>query len=814
MRKRNIVKCSWPCVLSVFFLLGLMARSGGGANPAGPAEAKNDSTPIIEIDSVSAFGARPGLVAGRVRNIDPATHRVATIIFITGMGWFSKPFCASTTVPLDSEGSFRVTLTTGGADEVAQRIALYVVPAQTSVPCTLNAPGVPEDLEQQAVTRLILLRPDPAQRLVRLSDVDWLIKSVPVPVGPGPNLFSASEESVFVDGQGNLHLKIRRESGRWMSSEVYSRRAFGYGTYTVVLASPPHQDPNAILGIFTWAEAERTSREIDLLEIGKFGDAQRPENAQVVVAPFDQPGHLNRFSLPGTAPTTHRMIWEPTRIVFQSFLGETAEEPRKIHEFVFADEVPQAGSPDLNFRFNLWMFNGRPPADGQEVEAVIKSFHYEPLPGTEPFPLMAALVDPATFEGDVAVGGIASVFGTALASGDERASELPLPGQLADAEIRVNGLRCPLYYVSPGQLNFQIPQEVQPGDAVAVLYRDGDPVNTLHFPVREVAPVIFQFPESRQCIAQHADWTLVTEDNPAMPGDIVTAWLTGAGPGDKGVPTGGPAPLDELIRLVRPAEARVGGQAAPLHFIGLAPGLVGAGQANFEIPSLPAGLHDVIISIHGAPSPSCRIAVGLLQPGPAISSISPATGPESGGTQVTIAGENFRPGAMVLFGASPATNVVVESSVTIRATAPPGTGTIGLTVRNSDGQSAILQSAFTYQAPVLQPRIQARVEGCRVRGTVEGVSRPQDFLAVLYARTNLFYIQPCTNERTHPVAPDGTWGPIDSHNGDIYALLVRKGFNPPAVTSTLPRVDGVNVLAVTGPSGTIRGCDVARCPAR
>jgi len=611
MHNRDFASRSASWALSAYLVLSLLAGSDA-ASPAAAAQVKGAAAAVIEIDSLSAFGERPGSVAGQVRGVDPASHRVATLIFITGMGWFSKPSCASTTVPIDSEGSFRVTFTTGGVDELAQRIALLVVSASVEAPCVLNATGIPEDLERQAAARLILLRPDPAQRIVRFSGEDWLVKSLRAPVGPGPNLFSASEESIFVDDQGNLHLKIRREDGRWVSSEVYSRRAFGYGTYTVVLASPPHQDPNAILGLFTWAEAERITREIDLLEIGRFGNPQQLENAQVVVAPFDRPGNLKRFLLPDVAPATHRIIWEPQRVVFQSFRGETADEGQKIHEFIFTGEVPVADNPNLNFRFNLWMFNGRPPADGQEIEAVIQSFDYEPLPGTEPFPLMAALVDPASFEEDVAAGGIASVFGTDLTSGEEAAGEAPLPTQLADAEVRINALLCPLFYAGPQQLNLQIPRETQPGDAVAVLYREGEPVNTLHFPVRETAPVVFRFPESRRCIAQHADWTLVSAAKPATPGEIIVVWLTGIGPVEKDIPTGAPAPLDELVRVIRPAQAEVGGQTAPLRFIGLAPGLVGAGQANLEIPSLPAGLHDLVISINGASSPSCGIPVSGL----------------------------------------------------------------------------------------------------------------------------------------------------------------------------------------------------------
>jgi hypothetical protein len=101
-----------------------------------------------------------------------------------------------------------------------------------------------------------------------------------------------------------------------------------------------------------------------------------------------------------------------------------------------------------------------------------------------------------------------------------------------------------------------------------------------------------------------------------------------------------------------------------------------------------------------------------------------------------------------------------------------------------------------------------------VHGTVAGVNPPQSFEVVVYALTNAYYIQPCVTEPITPIALDGTWGPVDSHNGAIYAILVKAGYSPPTLTGSLPPVDGVNVLAVTGPVGTIAGCDVARCPAQ
>jgi len=85
---------------------------------------------------------------------------------------------------------------------------------------------------------------------------------------------------------------------------------------------------------------------------------------------------------------------------------------------------------------------------------------------------------------------------------------------------------------------------------------------------------------------------------------------------------------------------------------------------------------------------------------PTVSSVSPGSGPTSGGTAVTITGANFASGATVTFGGAAASNVVVVSSTTITATTPAGNaGAVTVTV-TVNGQSGSLTNGFTYNAPV------------------------------------------------------------------------------------------------------------------
>ncbi|WP_159929643.1 MULTISPECIES: IPT/TIG domain-containing protein [Nocardia] len=79
---------------------------------------------------------------------------------------------------------------------------------------------------------------------------------------------------------------------------------------------------------------------------------------------------------------------------------------------------------------------------------------------------------------------------------------------------------------------------------------------------------------------------------------------------------------------------------------------------------------------------------------PTLVSISPSSGPATGGTVVTLTGTGFTGASSVKFGATPATFYFVLSDSLIVAIAPPGTGTVPVTVTTAAGTSAGLP--FTY----------------------------------------------------------------------------------------------------------------------
>jgi hypothetical protein len=90
------------------------------------------------------------------------------------------------------------------------------------------------------------------------------------------------------------------------------------------------------------------------------------------------------------------------------------------------------------------------------------------------------------------------------------------------------------------------------------------------------------------------------------------------------------------------------------------------------------------------------VAATLAPSLPTVTRVSPPSGPATGGTTVTITGTNFDGATGVSFGSTPAASFSVVSDTTLRAVAPPGTGTVDVTVRNP-GQSAVSASdKYTY----------------------------------------------------------------------------------------------------------------------
>ena len=277
-----------------------------------------------EFTYVPAYGSFSNL-AGRVYGINPASNRVAVLIYINGAGWFAKPTCAAPLTTIQADGTWTADITTGGSDQNATQIAAYVVPASFSQPCVTNSFCLPDALIQQALASVLVTRVDPATRAFRWSGVDWWVKKSSSPVGPGPNYFSDSTNNVSVDAQGRLHLRITHP-GNWQCSEIVLQRTLGYGTYAFHIGSLVDAlDPNIVFGLFTWSDQPAfNNREIDF-EGGRWSYPADYQDAQFVVQPYYLPSRLVRYRIaPAVTNSTPSFNWQTNSISFLCTTGTTA----------------------------------------------------------------------------------------------------------------------------------------------------------------------------------------------------------------------------------------------------------------------------------------------------------------------------------------------------------------------------------------------------------------------------------------------------------------------------------------------------------
>jgi uncharacterized protein (TIGR03437 family) len=177
-----------------------------------------------------------------------------------------------------------------------------------------------------------------------------------------------------------------------------------------------------------------------------------------------------------------------------------------------------------------------------------------------------------------------------------------LPPYLAGFEALINGVPAPIYSVSPGQVNVQIPYETRTGQATLIV---GTPYQnvTYNFQVSAAAPGIFTL----------ADGT-ISPSGSGAPGQTVTMYITGEGQVRPSLATGATpssrTPMASLPKPQLPVIVMVGGVPATIQFIGIVNGMVGETQINFMIPpSVPVGVQPVVVTVGSASSPPANITV-------------------------------------------------------------------------------------------------------------------------------------------------------------------------------------------------------------
>jgi len=214
-----------------------------------------------------------------------------------------------------------------------------------------------------------------------------------------------------------------------------------------------------------------------------------------------------------------------------------------------------------------------------------------------------AVVNAASFDRSLAPGTLVSIFGLHLASEDSQAFQPPLPTELSGASVRVNERRLPLLYVSPMQVNAQLPFDLQGQATLRATTPNGSAETSVT--ISDVAPAIFAPPG-----VVHPDGTPVSDAFPAEGGEVVSVYLTGLGRVNGEIAAGQAAPLSPLLTVRTPIEVLLGGISIAPSFAGLAPGFVGLYQVNLRVPEqLASGTHALQVVARGVRSNAVRVPV-------------------------------------------------------------------------------------------------------------------------------------------------------------------------------------------------------------
>ncbi len=213
--------------------------------------------------------------------------------------------------------------------------------------------------------------------------------------------------------------------------------------------------------------------------------------------------------------------------------------------------------------------------------------------GQAPAITAGGVVNAASWSNPIAPGGIAAIFGSNLTAGPQSANP-PLPNTLGGTSVTINGVSAPVMFVSPTQVNVQVPSSLTTRDndvtaaRVIVTTAAGSSAQALT-PLTTAVPGFFtsDFSGCGQAAALNItpDGTVSVNStsNSAAPGDFVALFGTGFGLAVQQPPDGavsGGSPLTAVPKLYVD-----GNPINSLPYSGLAPTTVGVDQVNFQIPA-------------------------------------------------------------------------------------------------------------------------------------------------------------------------------------------------------------------------------------
>jgi uncharacterized protein (TIGR03437 family) len=242
-----------------------------------------------------------------------------------------------------------------------------------------------------------------------------------------------------------------------------------------------------------------------------------------------------------------------------------------------ASTVSVSVAPQPGFKFRLWSgdLNGTSPTAtiGMSVPRAIQAI-LDKVPYVAPSAVTNAAGGSASM---VAPGSVVSIFGVNLAQGTVVGPSSPLAQTLGGLTVHIGDRLLPLFFVSPTQVNAQLPSDFTPGQQTVTISAPGQPDVQTSVTIAADAPGLFQQPVNGQsmAVAFHADGSAVTSDSPAQQGETITIYGTGFGPATPARPEGLPVASSPVVALTDPISVQVGGAQCAVQNAFAVPGAIG-----------------------------------------------------------------------------------------------------------------------------------------------------------------------------------------------------------------------------------------------
>jgi uncharacterized protein (TIGR03437 family) len=208
------------------------------------------------------------------------------------------------------------------------------------------------------------------------------------------------------------------------------------------------------------------------------------------------------------------------------------------------------------------------------------------------------VVSAASYQPGATPGGWVSLFGQNLAASSRALTVADLvignlPPALGGVSVQIDNQPAFMHYVSPTQINVQVPADNNTGSVRVTVTNSGGTSDPVTVNLQSMQPAFFT--SQNYVAAVRSDGTIITAATPARSGDFLQLYGTGCGPTNPAVSPGvvfqGSAPLTNTV------EVNIGGMPASVSYAGL----VSAGlcQINVAVPALPDGDQTVDAQIAG-----------------------------------------------------------------------------------------------------------------------------------------------------------------------------------------------------------------------